>query len=62
MEHKQSKPLLSKALLTTLNNNKFKMIEDMGLKSLQRGPLEYHYVLTKFHENFPSGLNVISGG
>jgi hypothetical protein len=32
MEHKQSKPLLSKALLTRLNNNKFKMIEAMGLK------------------------------
>jgi hypothetical protein len=28
---------------------------------MHRGPLEYHYVLTKFHENLPSGSKVISG-
>jgi hypothetical protein len=29
---------------------------------LHRGPLVYHYILTKFHENLPSGSKVISGG
>jgi hypothetical protein len=27
-----------------------------------RGPLEWHYLRTKFHENLPSGSEVISGG
>jgi hypothetical protein len=49
MEHKNLNPQLSRARLTTLNINKFKMIEVMGLKILHQGPLEYHYVLTKFH-------------
>jgi hypothetical protein len=34
----------------------------MGLKLLCRGPLEGHYFRTKFHENLPSGSEVISGG
>jgi hypothetical protein len=34
----------------------------MGLKLLHRGPLEWHYVQTKFHEIIPSGLRVISAG
>jgi len=29
---------------------------------LHRGPLEWHYLRTKFHENLPSGSKVISGG
>jgi hypothetical protein len=32
MEHKNPNTLLSKALLTTLNLNNFKIIEAMGLK------------------------------
>jgi hypothetical protein len=32
MEHKNPNPLLRKAHLTTLNINKFKVIEAMGLK------------------------------
>jgi hypothetical protein len=32
MEHKQYKPTVSKDYLTTLNLNKLKMIEGMGLK------------------------------
>jgi hypothetical protein len=40
----------------------FKLVEDMGLKLLHRGPLEWHYVRTKFHENLPRGSKVISGG
>jgi hypothetical protein len=39
------------------------MVEDMGLKYLLHlGPLEWHYLCTKFHENLPSGSTVISGG
>jgi hypothetical protein len=38
------------------------MIEAMGLKLLRRGPLEWHYLRTKFHENLPSGSKVISRG
>jgi hypothetical protein len=34
----------------------------MGFKLLHRGPLEWHYLPTKFHENLPSGSKVISGG
>jgi hypothetical protein len=37
------------------------MVEDMGLKLLLRGPLEWHYLPTKYHENLPSGSKVISG-
>jgi hypothetical protein len=33
----------------------------MGLKILPVGPLEWHYLRTKFHENLPSGSEVISG-
>jgi hypothetical protein len=29
---------------------------------LHRGPLEWHYLRTKFHENLPSGSEVITGG
>jgi hypothetical protein len=29
---------------------------------LNRGPLEWHYLSTKFHENLPIGSKVISGG
>jgi hypothetical protein len=38
------------------------MIEAIGLKMLHRGPLKYHYVLTKFHENLSSCSKVINGG
>jgi hypothetical protein len=38
------------------------MIESVGLKLLQRGPLEWHYLPTKFNENLLSGSKVISGG
>jgi hypothetical protein len=38
------------------------MIQYMGLKIFRRGPLEWHYLPTKFHENLPSGSKVISGG
>jgi hypothetical protein len=38
------------------------MIEAMGLKLFYRGPLEWHYLRTKFHETVPSGSEVISGG
>jgi hypothetical protein len=48
--------MLSKAYLTTMNLDNFKMIETMGLKLLHRGPLEWHYICTKFHQNLPSGL------
>jgi hypothetical protein len=44
-----------------LNLNNFKMIEAMEL-SLHRGPLEWHYLGAKFHENLPSGSKVIIGG
>jgi hypothetical protein len=37
------------------------MIEAMGLKMLHRGPFEWHYLRTKFHENLPTGSKVISG-
>jgi hypothetical protein len=42
-------PLLSMAHLTTLSLSNFKMIEAVGLKIIQ-GPLEWHYLCTKFHE------------
>jgi hypothetical protein len=29
---------------------------------LYQGPLEWHYLHTKFHENLPSSSNVFSGG
>jgi hypothetical protein len=38
MEHKQSKPLLSKAHQTKANINKFKMIEAMRLKIIASRP------------------------
>jgi hypothetical protein len=34
----------------------------MGLKLLHLGPLKCYYLRTKFHENVPSGSNVISAG
>jgi hypothetical protein len=37
------------------------MIEPMGLKSLHRGTLEWHFLHTKFHENLPSDSKVIIG-
>jgi hypothetical protein len=45
-----------------LNLNHFKTVEDMALKLLHRGPLEWHYLRAKFHQNLPSGSKVISGG
>jgi hypothetical protein len=45
-----------------MNLNHFKMVKDMGLKLLHRGPLEWHYLRTKFHEDLPGGSKVISGG
>jgi hypothetical protein len=38
MEHKNPNPLLSKAHLTTLNIDEFKLIEAMGLKIIARSP------------------------
>jgi hypothetical protein len=38
------------------------MIEAMGVKLLHPGPLEWHYLRTKFHEILLSGSKVISGG
>jgi hypothetical protein len=61
MQHKPN-PQFSKAHLTTLSLNNFKMIEAMGLKILHLNSLDWHYLRTKFHENLPSGLEVISGG
>jgi hypothetical protein len=61
MEHNPN-PQFSKIHLTTLNLNNFKMIEAMGLKICLRGPPEWHYFRTKFHEILPSGSKVISGG
>jgi hypothetical protein len=52
----------NRAHLTTLNLINFEMIEAMGLKLLLQGPLEWHYLFAKFHENLPSGSNVINGG
>jgi hypothetical protein len=37
------------------------MVEDMGLKVLHQGPLEWHYLATKYHKNIVSGSKVISG-
>jgi hypothetical protein len=45
-----------------LNTSNLKDIEDMGLKLLHTGTLEWHYLRTKFHENLQSGSKVISGG
>jgi hypothetical protein len=61
MEHKLN-PQFSKAHLTTLNLNNFKMIEAMGLEFLHRGPLEWYNFPTKFNGNLSSGSEVISGG
>jgi hypothetical protein len=61
MEHTPN-PQFSKAHPTTLNLNNFKMNEAMGLKLLHRGPLAWHYLRTKLHENLPSGSKVTSGG
>jgi hypothetical protein len=30
------------------------MVEAMGLKLLNQGPLEWHHLSTKFHKNLPS--------
>jgi hypothetical protein len=38
------------------------MIEAMGLKIIASRSLEWHYLPTTFHENLPSGSDVISGG
>jgi hypothetical protein len=38
------------------------MIEAIGLKIIASGFLEYHYFLTNFNENLPSGSKVISRG
>jgi hypothetical protein len=47
---------------TALNLSHFKMVEDMGLKLLHRGPLEWQHLGTKFYETLPSGSKVITGG
>jgi hypothetical protein len=47
--------------LTTLSLNHFKMVEDMGLKLLQHGHLEWQHLYTKFHEHPPIGSKVIIG-
>jgi hypothetical protein len=55
VEHNPN-PQFSKAHLTTLNFNNFKMIEAMGLKIIaSRSPL-MPLLRTKFHEILPSGL------
>jgi hypothetical protein len=38
------------------------MIEAVGLNIIASRSLEWHYLCTKFHENLPSGSEVISGG
>jgi hypothetical protein len=38
------------------------MAKDMELKLLHPGPLEWHYLSTKYNENLPCGSKVISGG
>jgi hypothetical protein len=37
------------------------MIEATGLKLLPRGPLEWYYLRTKFHENRSNGSEVTGG-
>jgi hypothetical protein len=61
MEH-NSKPQFGKGHLTTLHLNNYKTIEAMGLKVLHPGPLEWHYLCIKFHENLQNGSKVISEG
>jgi hypothetical protein len=51
MEHNPN-PQFRKAHLINLNLNNFETIEVTGLKVLHRGPLEWHYLRTKFHEYF----------
>jgi hypothetical protein len=48
--------------LTNLNLNHYKMVDAMGLKLLHQGPLEWHHLPTKFHENLPISSKVISWG
>jgi hypothetical protein len=62
MEHNQYKRTVQQGSSNNFNLNNFKTIAAMGLKLLYRGPLEWHYLHTKFHENLPSGSEVISGG
>jgi hypothetical protein len=38
------------------------MAEDMALTIMHQGPLEWHYLCTKFHEKLPSSSTVISAG
>jgi hypothetical protein len=38
------------------------MIEAMRINTLYRGPLEWHYLRTKFHKYLPSGSKSISEG
>jgi hypothetical protein len=45
-----------------LRLNHFKIVEDIGLKLLHQGHLEWQHLPTKFHENPPIGSKVISGG
>jgi hypothetical protein len=62
MEHKQTKPKFSKARLTNLNLNTFKIIETMGLKIIaSRSPW---MALPPYQISLSStrGSNVISGG
>jgi hypothetical protein len=56
-------PQFSKVNLTNLRLNNFKIIKAMGLKRLLRqGPLECHYLRTKFYENLQKKLKIIGGG
>jgi hypothetical protein len=42
-----------------MNLNNFKMTEAMGLKIITLSTLEWHHLLTKFHENLPRDLKDI---
>jgi hypothetical protein len=62
MEHKKSKPTVEQGSPNRFNLNNFKIIGALGLELLHRGPLEWHYIRAKFHENLPSGSKVINRG
>jgi hypothetical protein len=53
------KPFLQ---LTSLNLNHFKMVEDIGLKLLHRGPLEWHYLPIKYNEIYQAIQKLLVGG
>jgi len=39
----------------------FEMVATTALKSWRRGPLQWHDLPTKFHENLPTGSEVYRG-